>query len=448
MKKLISDKKLYENVSYNSADVYDLSSLGHFRTDFYKKYPGRSLSFKAMKVLRDYIKDEFKDKVLDRNLEYTVVSENADQHDVLCSPSPNDYFTYSFHTVGIFGMNPEKILFHVEEKKNSIHDHPFMFPNVHAEITTLRTKYFCETLDYIDGRYSIECPLLQEEFTVSFRGTYVSPSVYQVICPRLDYWLLKTYNNSDLGRDGHTINLKNLPSLSLPNCSSKDAPKSLLFWIQLEQVWHLSSMSCYYSFSFDRETKECLKSKNIVMIGDSHMRYRHAALQKHGVLKASFTNAHVASDMLSKMRNNLARLKSSDSPVLIFNTGHWSLRQLDIATYISDMVETFEVIRSLKQSNPAAQVIWVESSALSYNEYHFRFKVNLPVAAMNDWINHNMRQLGADIIPAFHISVTMQNHTKDGAHYQEILEKDVFTRKDKVSVGGAIDSVLIRTICP
>ena len=166
-------------------------------------------------------------------------------------------------------------------------------------------------------------------------------------------------------------------------------------------------MSCYYSFSFDRETKECLKSKDIVMIGDSHMRYRHAALQTHGVLKAAFTNAHVASDMVSKIKTNLAKLKSSNSSVLVINTRHWSLLQLDIATYISDMVDAFGVIKSLINGTPSVQVIWVESSAVSYNEYYFRFRVNLPVAAMNDLINHNMRQLGADIVPAFHISVTM-----------------------------------------
>ena len=58
------------------------------------------------------------------------------------------------------------------------------------------------------------------------------------------------------------------------------------------------------------------------------------------------------------------------------------------------------------------------------------------------------KKLSIDIVPAFDISLPMQEHTKDGAHYLELLEEEVRSNPGKVSVGGAISSVLIHKICP
>ena len=63
---MIIDRKLYENISSNSADVHDLSSLEYFRTDYFNKFTGIPRTVDGMEVLRKYIKNECTDKGLDR----------------------------------------------------------------------------------------------------------------------------------------------------------------------------------------------------------------------------------------------------------------------------------------------------------------------------------------------------------------------------------------------
>ena len=73
---------------------------------------------------------------------------------------------------------------------------------------------------------------------------------------------------------------------------------------------------------------------------------------------------------------------------------------------------------------------------------------NLVIVAINDWLNHFMKELGVDIIPAFDIAFPMSSHTKDFAHYFNYVEEDVITHKERASVGGVVSSILVNHICP
>ena len=175
------------------------------------------------------------------------------------------------------------------------------------------------------------------------------------------------------------------------------------------------------------------------------MEYRYSAFKHYGI-KATYMYANVASQMLYILKEKIAYYFAQNTSVLVFNIGQWNLQYLDYATYVSDMMEVFSTIQSLQRAYPQVQFVWVETEAVNFNKERLRFKTNFAMSAMNDWVNYNMRKLELKVIPAFDITILMQTYTTDGCHYLDLLQQDV--NKNRVSVGGAIDSVLFHKICP
>ena len=445
-KRMIIQKKLYGDITFPSDDIYNFSGLTKFRTQFFKVHPEITASLTKVKKLRHYIREEFRNTVLNKTLVYKVL--NKTQTALKCSFRPYQHFNYTFHFRGTLSGPPMKLLFEIEEKfvgDNRLTD---LLPSIHGNVSTTRTKAVCETMGYADNKYYLQCPLLEPTLTISFWGSYRAPSIDSYVCNKADNWHLQTYTTRDLENLGLKVKYMTYPDLPQSVCSVGTSAKSFGFWLRLDSIWHFATLGCYFPFSFNDITRKCLHSKHILMIGDSHMGYRYKAMVRYHLFNASMEQTTVASEMVAGIKKHILKITTLSPFVLILNSGHWSLRQLDVATYLSDMTEAFELIQTLKARNPSLHVIWIESTALTYNEYTFRGRITFLVAAMNDWVNFHMRKLGVDIIPAFDISLPMQVQTRDGSHYQELLEEDVLIKKDKVSVGGAIDSVLIHTICP
>ena len=189
--------------------------------------------------------------------------------------------------------------------------------------------------------------------------------------------------------------------------------------------------------------------KEIILIGDSHMRERASALRKLHHLKITYRRSNYPLGVGKLILYYLNKLSNFSSSVIVFNTGHWSLRFIDPISYIVHMWNLTKVIKLSKQ-HTSPKVIWKETTALPYNNYHGRWRKNSLIAAMNQWINCNMRSIGVQVVPAFDISFPMRSETQDGTHYSEL--PGVFfvngeTKRDMVSVGGTITSVLFQQIC-
>ena len=171
-------------------------------------------------------------------------------------------------------------------------------------------------------------------------------------------------------------------------------------------------------------------------------------MKKYLLVNATYNIGYLASHVNSQLVANTKIIKNSRNPVVILNAGQRSFAYTDAASYMSDMMETFEILSSLTVKIPTAKFIWVETSAFPHKIFHSRWRVNNFMAAMNEWVNYHMNRIGVEVVPAFDISHHMRDHSKDGCHYFDFLEQDVVLYKEKVSVGGAIISVLINTICP
>ena len=443
---MINERKLYGNRLLLSKDIYNFSSIAKFKTDFFKADPFILHTKKLMKDLRRYMKKEFNEKWLTKNLEYIKLSKHESA--TLCAFSPYRYFNYSFKYAGIVSERPLKLLFLAEELSLIGLARSFAMPYIHARVTTPRTKAVCDTMDYVNGRYHIECPILEPKFTIEFNGTYMPPSKYFYICSKKDNWLLKKFNETELHQQVFAGRKHHFYNLHIGTCSSFEPLDGISFWIYRNDIWHFATLNCYFGFTFQNVTKKCLGQKRVLMIGDSHIMYRKQALEAHQLMNATLIRSSVPAHTLAQLRSSFNKFKNQSNLVIVLNTGHWAFHHLDTSTYVSDMIGIFREIQYLKLSNPSAHIIWIESSAVSFNTYHVRGKINVVIGAMNDWVNYNMRKLGIDIVPAFDISLPMQEHTKDGAHYLELLEEEVRSNRGKVSVGGAISSVLILKICP
>ena len=404
-----------------------------------------------MKQLRRYIYRHYNTSIYVKDFKYIKLGGNLSR--IFCKLRPLHHFKYNSIYHGIKSYNPIHIEFVVREntlnglnRLSGPYVGRYLLPNIYAEVTTPNTKSNCKANSFIDSKYSIECPLLEPTFNISIYGSFLPPSIYSYKCTHNDTWLLKMYNNMDLNKLSFKYERKFPSVLNLPKCSPMNIPADLSFWLKRNGTWHWSTSNCFYSFRFDNHSRKCLREKHILMVGDSLMRNRHRAMQKYNLAKSRFIFTTVPSDMASALKRNTRNMSDPSQQIIVLNSGHWPFRYFDPSYYISDMMAVFDVIKDIKRMNPTPKIIWVEISAMPYFS-HFRWRVNHFIAAMNDWINFHMKRLGVHICPAFQISHPMWSETTDTTHYEELLENDPDHFKDKVSVGGAIISVLVHMIC-
>ena len=447
---MIQENKLY-GTALLPEDINDFSNLTNFKTTFFKNRVLKGTDLERMDSLRSYAMSEHQNKWLNNTLQYVVLSENQSACD--CSLKLAEYFKYSFNAIGIKRRNPQWISFSVKERiphkqitNSSVYKKVRLPTNIHGDVLTSKTKALCEVTDYVRGTYNIDCPVLENNFTVKIYASYLPPSHYRFKCKDADEYLLKVFNYSALNSPSTLKQVQHPHHLNTTQCSSSVRPKGVGFWVSRGGVWHWSTMTCYFSYSFDTHVRQCLKEKDIVMLGDSHMRNRRHALSKYNILRAKMILNRLVSELLFNLQKEISGRNISSSTFLILNAGHWSLMFQDIATYMSGIVEVVTYLKTLKEKTDPPKIIWVEMVSRPYNAYHLRWRVNSVMAALNDWVNHLMRNIGVDIVPAFQITLPVRSHTIDGSHYRELLEHNV--NKHHVSGGGAIDAVLIHSICP
>ena len=444
LKRVFQENKLYGNLSFDQS-VYNFSVISKFRTNVYKTRPDEELSIQHF-VARVNNSNGLNRNLLNRRL-------NKKQSALICSFKPFKHFKYNIKYLRtIFKGISSTLLFSVEEiVLNKTFPHkafyygPAVLPNIQGDITTSKTRMVCDVTNFIKGTYSIECPILEKDFKISFYASFLPPSIYYYICPEKDNYLIKEFKSEQLKPRHFWKASRSLRYLDTPRCSSDVRPQGLGFWVNRGRVWHWSTVTCHYSFSFDTHVRQCLREKSILMIGDSHMTRRIRAFGKYNLAQPYFRHSTVVAETLDTMKRFLSGRRFSYPLVVVLNSGHWSLHYQDVSSYISDMEE---LIAFLKTKTNTLKIIWLETMARPYNNYHFRWKINPVIAALNDWTNHRMRNIGVEIIPSFQMSLIMRSRTRDGSHFYEFLEQDVILKKNKVSVGGAIDAVIIDRICP
>ena len=451
-KSMLQENNLYGDL--NSRDFYDLSALQIFPTNFFVNRPPASWKERNndMKQLTNVTNQKHNNKWLSKIL---ILHPHMSKKfkTLLCSYHALDYFAYHFEYLGLREANTSntpKIMIAVHETRKANHGDVLksilgvgVLPNIFGNVSTPITTSACDTLSYIRGKYYIECPILESDFTIHIRATYLPPSKYRYLCESDENYLLKTYSSTDLKTLGLYLSKPFSQSTKMPKCTSAAAPKKPGFWIKLGRVWHWSTKQCYQSFRFDNSTRQCLKAKNILLIGDSHMRGRNDVLTGWKIWNVTYMFATVSAELAERL-DKCTRDTIPD--VIVLGSGSWSLTFQDVSTYLSDMKKVFQLIKSLKAESPSVHFIWID--ILPYNHNHHKWMHNLVAVAMNDWVNHSMKELGVDIIPAFDIAFPMSSHTWDFIHYFGHVEEDVMIYKERASVGGVISSILINYICP
>ena len=453
MKQMIEENHLYGKLVFPH-NIYNVSHLVKFKTEFFKHGKEWSISFgknkKKMSRLRHFLMKEHKNKWLNRMLKFEALDKN--QSASICSFKSFEHFQYKCSYLGHLSGSPPKLLFAVRERRldtlvpqRGMHYGPSAVSDVHGNVLSHMTRTVCNLSDFSEGTYYMECPVLEKTFSIRLYVSYGPPSIYRYICKYNDEYLIKEFKNTDFPEVEVWTPGSHLYHLHTPNCSSHVIPQGFTFWVNHRGVWHWSTMTCHYSFQFGAEVRHCLRKKEITMIGDSHMRNRHLSLRKHKIVNGSFIFICVVSELKAAMSSQ----HFSPGSVVILNSGHWSLGYLDIATYLSDMKELVSYLKSLKMlTDTSIRIIWLEMAAHPYDVWHARWITNLIVTALNDWTNNLMRSIGVEVVPAYEISFPMYSKTIDGVHCHELLEEDVLHHKNLVSVGGAIDAVLLHTICP
>ena len=449
-KEMLQDNELYGHLNFQ--DFYDLSPLQNFATKFYLNRPPvpRKQNVRLMSFLRNFTTQEHKNKWLSKNIPTVFLAQR--NVTLVCSYHPSDYFVYHFQYLGIKKMDVTKIMITVHETRKANLSDPLipilglgLLSNIFGKVRTPLTASACDTLSYREGKYYIECPILESNFTIQIQATYLPPSRYRYLCKSSEVYLLKTYSSTVLKPLGLYFPKPFSQSTKKPKCSSAAVSKKYGFWMKLNGIWHWTTKQCYQSFKFDEPIRQCLKAKNILALGDSHMAGRNETLISHQIWNASFLYTTVAAELAERL-DNLTRNTTPD--VIVINSGHWSLYHTEISTYLSDMKNVFSVIKSLKARRPSPKIIWVNILPQSNLHMHPRWVHNVIIVALNDWVNHFMNKLGVEIIKAFDIAFPVSSHTIDGAHVFQYVENDVNTHNKTVSVGGAIASILIHTICP
>ena len=363
-----------------------------------------------------------------------------------CQFSPFDHFSYSFNVKEVIKKSMLNIAFTIEERNLRTFNYFQLLPNILAVVSTKRTKVQCDTVDYHEGKYRIDCPILEPRFVVSFKGSYIPPSTYHQICSKEDNWLIRNITSIDLQELGYDLSSEDYPNLNLKQCTNYKIGQGILFWMKVNGIWHLASQTCVYPFTLSNSMKSCLTKKTVLMFGDSVMKWRYHSLVKlSNITNVSFQDSLVSLNIQLK-RLLLTGITNTET-ILVINNGLHYFKRLNAAAYISDMREVFGILQGFQEQNVLRQIIWVETTAVSINEFHMRFAKNPTTAAMNDWTNHNMKTIGVDIVPAYQISLPMHDQASDGRHYCEDFRPMCQGRHGRVNVGGAILSVLIEKIC-
>ena len=347
MKRMIEENHLYGK-HIHPQSLYNVSHLVVFKTQFFKTRKQETINFQKnknkMHGLRAFLMEEHKSERLNKTLRFEVLNKN--QSALICSFKPLEHFKYSYSDLETLTGSPPKLTFAVKERRlNTVIPHqskyygPALVSDVHGEVLSNMTRAACNVNDFSKGTYYIECPVLQNNVTIRLYVSYLPPSIHRYICRHNDEYLIKEFKYTDLPKVEMWKPDKHLDHLNTPHCSSRVIPRGFGFWVNLGGVWHWSTMTCHYSFSFGAKVKHCLNKRDIIMIGDSHMRNRRMSLLQYHIVNATITFSCVVSELLYHLQYAMSSKLISPGSVVILNSGHWSLHYVDIATYMSDMDE-------------------------------------------------------------------------------------------------------------
>ena len=438
-----------------SDDIFDLTPLQQFRTRAFLDYPTfhnpfqkwtqRIASLEAKAILR-FAKDE----ALLNGINYKVPAE-TNKTDIFlrgCDYNPHEYFWYKYSA---YILEKNVYILITESMKKGKHTViNFIYGTVRAKKTVATCSHIANFHNYTTNRYKFICPLVESKFTITLRVNYLSISAVNFICKSNNSWHLRTITEESVYRDAaKSIVEINLAGTVRTECNSSTGHE-LGFWLDIDRMYHWATKTCYFPFKFSVSQYQCLHTKNIFLIGDSHMSQRFHAIRKAYTMvqlrillaRHSINVLCILLDLYKGIHNG-----SMSADILVVNAGNHDLRFLNIEMYLGTMIDILNIFRLLLRFTPPPKIIWIETLPSKFDGFHGKMMTNQAVEACNDWINHNMRPLGIYVIRAFTIALSMTSHSTDGTHYTALFGKNTKVQ-NKTNVEGAIISIVGLAICP
>ena len=440
------------------SDMYDMTSLYKLKTHiffdaplfhkprYYPDTPGKVQYDEGQNILK-YIKYEA--LLTGHKRRYLPEVHNADGFGRTCDYDPHKEYTFKFSAF----PNGNKVHIFVTETpmnktKSGNNFSNYVFGIVNAE----STKVACNTTDYFHNQtYQIVCPIVESNFKIAIDATYLSLAALEFVCKTNFVWHLKEYTSQELNQNKNLISgVKGIENTKKVKCTNNNGHEHG-FWVKVNNVFHWGTPECYYPYVITKSQEQCLAKMTVINFGDSHTQNRVGAI-KVTFKPPNFIHYKTRHTvfLLDTLLDVYELYKKGQRPadVLVLNAGNHDLRYLDEITYIATMSEIFQVFKYLSQLEKPPRIIWVETTPIHFNGFHGRFMTRQVTEAMNDWIDHNMKLLGVDVVHAFEIAQTMTSqHRGYGCHFYHFLGSSVKPNR-QISVGGAIAMVLLQTICP
>lgn len=441
-------------------DIFNISGLYSYNSIYFKNRSNADTCSAADTSVRLDMVYEMRRSLLNKyandlffvnTVEYVFLEERNAQDMYMCSYGPGN-FAYSTHCHALSsvqrpnhtGFGFSFIECAIKETYKGGH-YPSAMSNIFGRVYSTHTLTNCEPFDYTEGTYFLSCRVLhgQKNTTIDIYGSYVPSNQYHFQCMKKDMWLINKIRIEDI----FNYDQFGPRDLQFPVCSDRELNHAPGHWQMIKGVGHWVS-KCYFSYNLSIRHLHCLYRKPIILIGDSHMRERFHPLAKYMNHISQYFYSTVPSHLMSLIDNYAVPfLNVYEDGLVVLNSGHWSLRQLNIMSYVSEMRELFDLIYNLRRRFPNNRFIWIEITAVAYDSWHLRWIQNPEIAAMNTWVNHNMENLGVEILHAYDISIAMESYAKDGVHYHVLIGDDAYKNNQIVNVGGAIASVLVNMIC-
>ena len=436
-------------------DVFDLTPLKQFKTRVYLDYAifhdsGQKWTYRQTVLEANTILQYARDEALLNGATYKIlVKTNAT--DIFlrgCNFNPHNEYMYQY-SVSIVGNNAHVYVYE-SIKKGTCKVMNFIY----GKVETKNTLTACTLVDTLckdsTNSYMFICQITENKFVITLSATYISISTSKFKCKGNHLWYLRTFKEDSILRKTAESGVGlDLNVAKRTECTSSIRHKGG-FWLKIDGNHHWTTESCHFPFTFATSQQQCLHQKQIIMIGDSHMRQRYAGIKDAYsmtnlyLLKArhSINVLCILFDLYKGMQNG-----SISADVLIINAGNHDLSLLNIEIYLATMSDILTILKLILHLTTPPQIIWIETLPTPFDGFHKRMMTNQAVEACNDWINHKMRQLGIYVIKAFTIALSVTSQSTDGTHYPAQFGKNIKKLKG-INVEGGIISLIGLAICP
>ena len=327
----------------------------------------------------------------------------------------------------------------------------------------------CTTKDYMNGTYTVFCPVIDSCATITIELKYLHFDAY--ISENIASFDKMIYSDVHWCPDKPGF----VAYVGGDLCYHKRPQDgSVGMWHYTNGQWSWVENGCIVKPMNAGEIQQCLKSFHAIhFIGDSHLRFltdyfitmefgaREHRLQKtgdsrqgnlyfwwgglvqHGVIK------------VQQIQNNMYRNKElTNKDVIVISMGAWDMRFKGLQSYLRSFNNTFMPrLRNLLQEYrwSKAKVIFVNSHPFppDVNLIHRAgYRNNFAIPAANYWIKSKLQKLGVTVVDAFSIVNMRYKENVCRHHYMcsQINEKSKIVEHSG-SVGYKVADVILSNIC-